>query len=61
MKEELKQELKAEINQMVESFLETEKIFVTSPEINGITVDFLYQLPNGVDIKLTIGRNLKEE
>lgn len=61
MKDELKQELKEEITKMVESFLETEKTFLEDPLIKGITADFLYTLKNGVDVKITVGRDLDKD
>lgn len=55
---ELNQELKDELEKIVADFLENEQNFLNEPNINGIKMNFLYNLKNGVDIKITVGRNL---
>lgn len=55
---ELNQELKDELEKIVADFLKHEQDFLNDPHINGIKMDFLYNLKNGVDIKITVGRNL---
>lgn len=58
---ELNQELKDELEKIVADFLENEQNFLNEPNINGIKMNFLYNLKNGVDVKITVGRNLDDE
>lgn len=61
MKEELKYELKAELEKLVDSFIETEEIILKDSHSKSIKVDFLYNLKNGVDIKIIVGRDLDKD
>lgn len=61
MKQELNHALKAELEKIVDSFLETEEIILKDSHSNSIKVDFLYNLKNGVDVKITVGRGLDKD
>lgn len=57
----LNQTLRAELEKLTETFLECEQNVANEPYVDGIKLNFLYNLKNGVDVKITVGRNIGEK
>lgn len=57
----MNEEIQKALDHLAEKFIANEKILLQDPLLTGIEVSSVYRLQNGVDIKITIGRNLENE
>lgn len=57
----MNEDLQKALDHLAEKFIANEKILLEEPLLTGIEVTSVYRLKNGVDIKITIGRNLENE